>query len=252
MFITTERDPLTDHQDASRQASPGGLGVGRRLSGPAAGGWYLNVKRAIDLAAAAAGLVLASPLMLLAAVAVRLSIGKPVLFRQRRPGLNEKSFVCLKFRTMTEERDAVGRLLPDDSRLTRIGALLRRTSLDELPQLWNILRGELSFIGPRPLLEQYLPYYTATEQRRHRVRPGLTGWAQIHERSRLSFDKRLAMDAWYVDHMSWHLDLRIALATVWIVLTQRGTTPNGAALLPLDVQRSQSLAAAAKASETEA
>jgi len=197
-------------------------------------------------------LLLASPLMFLTAVAVRLSIGKPVLFRQRRPGLNEKSFVCLKFRTMTDERDAAGRLLPDDRRLTRIGALLRRTSLDELPQLWNILRGELSFIGPRPLLEQYLPYYTATEQRRHSVRPGLTGWAQIHERSRLSFDKRLAMDAWYVDHMSWHLDLRIALATVWIVLTQRGTTPDGAALLPLDVQRSQSLVAAAKASQTEA
>jgi len=210
------------------------------------------VKRAVDLSAAAAGLLLASPLMFLTAVAVRLSIGKPVLFRQRRPGLNEKSFVCLKFRTMTDERDAAGRLLPDDRRLTRIGALLRRTSLDELPQLWNILRGELSFIGPRPLLEQYLPYYTATEQRRHSVRPGLTGWAQIHERSRLSFDKRLAMDAWYVDHMSWHLDLRIALATVWIVLTQRGTTPDGAALLPLDVQRSQSLVAAAKASQTEA
>ena len=111
-----------------------------------------------------------------------------------------------------------------------------------LPQLWNILRGELSFVGPRPLLEQYLPYYTEIEQRRHLVRPGLTGWAQIHERSRLSFDKRLAMDAWYVDHISWHLDLRIALATVWIVLTQRGATPGKRRRVCslLDVQRSQS------------
>ena len=134
-----------------------------------------------------------------------------------------------------------GNLLPDNRRLTRLGSFLRRTSLDELPQLWNVLRGELSFVGPRPLLEQYLPYYTENEQRRHLVRPGLTGWAQIHERSRLSFDRRLAMDAWYVDNISWHLDLRIAFATVWIVLTQRGATPeNGEALLPLDVQRSRS------------
>lgn len=204
---------------------------------------YPKIKRAADFSAAAFGLLLAWPVMLLTAAAVRLNIGKPVLFRQRRPGLNEKSFVCLKFRTMTDERDAAGNLLPDNRRLTRLGFLLRRTSLDELPQLWNVLRGELSFVGPRPLLEQYLPYYTENEQRRHLVRPGLTGWAQIHERSQLSFDRRLAMDAWYVDNISWHLDLRIAFATVWIVLTQRGATPeNGEALLPLDVQRSQSLA----------
>lgn len=202
---------------------------------------YPKIKRAADLSAAAFGLLLAWPVMLLTAAAVRLNIGKPVLFRQRRPGLNEKSFVCLKFRTMTDERDAIGNLLPDNRRLTRLGSFLRRTSLDELPQLWNVLRGELSFVGPRPLLEQYLPYYTENEQRRHLVRPGLTGWAQIHERSRLSFDRRLAMDAWYVDNISWHLDLRIAFATVWIVLTQRGATPeNGEALLPLDVQRSRS------------
>ncbi len=217
------------------------------------GGWYPKIKRAADFSAAAAGLLLASPVMLATAIVVRLSIGKPILFRQARPGLNEKSFVCLKFRTMTDERDASGQLLSDERRLTRLGAILRRTSLDELPQLWNVLRGELSFVGPRPLLPQYLPYYTEIEQRRHLVRPGLTGWAQIHQRSCLSFDKRLAMDAWYVDHMSWHLDLRIALATVWIVITQRGATPeNGEALLPLDVQRSQSMSPASVPSDTKA
>jgi lipopolysaccharide/colanic/teichoic acid biosynthesis glycosyltransferase len=144
------------------------------------------------------------------------------LFRQRRPGLHERGIVCLKFRTMTEARDQNGRLLPDEERLTPLGSFLRRTSLDELPQLWNILRGDLSFIGPRPLLEHYLPYYTPAEHRRHSVRPGLTGWAQIHGRNRLSFDQRLAMDVWYVEHVSWFLDVKILLVTFWVVLTQRG------------------------------
>jgi lipopolysaccharide/colanic/teichoic acid biosynthesis glycosyltransferase len=209
-------------------------------------GLYSSIKRVIDVVVAACALIVVSPLMLLIAVGVRLKIGKPVLFRQTRPGLNERPFVCLKFRTMTEERDADGRLLPDERRLTGIGTLLRRTSLDELSQLWNVLLGDVSLVGPRPLLEQYLPYYTVKEHRRHSVRPGITGWAQIHRRSCLPFDERLEMDVWYVDHMSWRLDLRIIFATIWIVLTQRGAMPgeNGA-LLPLDVQRSRSLIATA-------
>jgi sugar transferase EpsL len=253
MFVTAERDPLAEREDARRQTTSGGESV--TVSSPAysTGGWYPKIKRVADVSAAAVGLLIASPVMLATAIAIRLLIGKPILFRQARPGLNEESFVCLKFRTMTDARNADGQLLADERRVTRLGAFLRRTSLDELPQLWNVLRGELSFVGPRPLLPQYLPYYTESEQRRHLVRPGLTGWAQIHQRSCLSFDKRLAMDAWYVDHMSWQLDLRIALATVWIVITQRGATPeNGEALLPLDVQRSQSMSPANVTRDTKA
>ncbi|MGA8144162.1 MAG: sugar transferase [Candidatus Acidiferrales bacterium] len=209
------------------------------------GRWYPKVKRLVDILGAALALAIALPVMLLISVAVRLGIGKPVLFRQARPGLNEASFVCLKFRTMTDDRDTNGQLLPDEHRLTWIGAFLRRTSLDELPQLWNVLRGDVSLVGPRPLLERYLPYYTETERRRHSVRPGLTGWAQIHQRSCLPFDERLEMDVWYVDHMSWHLDFRILLATIWIVLTQRGTAPHdNRPLLPLDVQRERALSPA--------
>jgi lipopolysaccharide/colanic/teichoic acid biosynthesis glycosyltransferase len=138
---------------------------------------------------------------------------------------------------MTNASDNSGRVLPDEQRLTRIGVWLRRTSLDELPQLWNILRGDLSFIGPRPLLQSYLPFYTETERRRHSVRPGLTGWAQIHGRNSLGFDERLAMDVWYVDHLSWQLDLSIFFKTVWIVLTQKGVVQPSETFPPLDVQR---------------
>ena len=168
--------------------------------------------------------------MLFIAALVRLNMGKPVLFRQTRPGLNERPFTCLKFRTMNAARDEQGRLLSDAQRMTRLGKFLRRTSLDELPQLWNILQGDLSLIGPRPLLQRYLPYYTEEERRRHSIRPGLTGWAQIHGRNCLSFDKRLELDIWYVDHLSFWLDLRILLATAWIVLSQRGVGTDTAAL----------------------
>lgn len=183
---------------------------------------YRKVKRLLDLVGACTGLFFAAPLVLVISIAITLSMGSPVLFRQRRPGLNERPFECIKFRTMNDARDREGHLLSDAQRTTRFGLFLRKTSLDELPQLVNIVRGELSFIGPRPLLEEYLPYYTAEEHRRHYVRPGLTGWAQIHGRNDLSYDDRLAMDVWYVDHVSWKLDLRILLATIWIVLTQRG------------------------------
>ena len=199
---------------------------------------YPKLKRPFDILSAVILLILAAPLMLLIAAAVRLTMGRPVLFRQVRPGLNERLFTCFKFRTMNEARDQKGRLLSEVQRLTRLGLLLRRTSLDELPQLWNILRGDLSVVGPRPLLERYLPYYTDEERRRHCVRPGLTGWAQIHGRNWVPFDERLAMDVWYVEHVSWYLDFRIVVATLWIVLMRRGITADGhVAALPLDVQR---------------
>jgi sugar transferase EpsL len=199
---------------------------------------YPKLKRPFDILSAVILLILTAPLMLLIAAAVRLTMGRPVLFCQVRPGLSERLFTCLKFRTMNEARDQKGRLLSDVQRLTRLGLLLRRTSLDELPQLWNILRGDLSLVGPRPLLERYLPYYTDVERRRHYVRPGLTGWAQIHGRNWVPFDERLAMDVWYVDHMSWYLDFRIVIATLWIVLVRRGITADGhASALPLDIQR---------------
>lgn len=183
------------------------------------------VKRCLDLIAALVSLFLFSPAILIVGLAIRLFTGKPILFRQERPGLNGQSFTCLKFRTMTNKCGENGQLLCDRDRMTRLGAFLRRSSLDELPQLWNIVRGDLSFVGPRPLLKEYLPYYTSEERRRHSVRPGLTGWAQVHGRNENEFDERLKMDVWYVDHLSWRLDLRILLATIGLVVTSKGTDP---------------------------
>lgn len=183
---------------------------------------YQRIKRVIDVAGAAALLVVTAPLILVIALAIRVNMGAPVLFRQQRPGLGGALFTCVKFRTMNNACAPSGALLDDRSRTTRLGAFLRRTSLDELPQLWNILRGDLSFIGPRPLLAEYLPYYTPDEKRRHAVRPGLTGWAQVNGRNQLSFAERLALDVWYVDHVSAAVDAVIFCKTCWIVLTQRG------------------------------
>ncbi len=201
--------------------------------------WYAWFKRITDILGAGFALILLAPLIIVSALAVLLSVGWPLLFRQRRPGLKEQSFTCLKFRTMTEARDVHGSLLSEERRLTRVGAVLRRTSLDELPQLWNILRGDMSFVGPRPLLESYLPYYTVTEHRRHSVRPGLTGWAQIHGRHRTPFNERLAMDVWYVDNASMGLDLLILLKTIWILAANQGVT--GDCLPRFDQLRSQSI-----------
>ncbi len=201
---------------------------------------YSLAKRVIDCVCAVIGLLLLSPVMAIVAIAIRCSMGRPVLFRQVRPGYLERPFVCLKFRTMTEARDPEGRLLLDGQRLTRVGLFLRRTSLDELPQLWNVLRGDLSLVGPRPLYTEYLPYYTAEERLRHSVPPGLTGWAQIHGRNYLSFDDRLAMDVWYARHRNGWLDLQIMLKTVYIVLTQQGIADDPQAPhAPLHVQRAR-------------
>jgi lipopolysaccharide/colanic/teichoic acid biosynthesis glycosyltransferase len=182
-----------------------------------------RIKRGIDFTFGVIGLIVSAPVMLVVAILIRSVMGKPVLYRQERPGLHGKSFECLKFRTMSETRDGTGELLRDQDRIMPLGAWLRRTSLDELPQFWNVVRGDLSFIGPRPLLKEYLPYYTPEERRRHCVRPGLTGWAQIHGRNHLNVDDRLKMDVWYVDQLSWNLDLRILLATIRVVFSAKGT-----------------------------
>ncbi len=179
-------------------------------------------KRAFDLLVGTAILLLAMPAMAVSALLIRLHLGSPVLFRQERPGALEKPVVLLKFRTMTDARDTAGNLLPDGQRLTHLGRFLRRSSLDELPELFNVLRGELSLVGPRPLLMKYLPFFTARERLRHTVRPGLTGWAQINGRNYLPWDKRLAMDVWYVENWSLWLDVRILFATVWKVLRREG------------------------------
>jgi sugar transferase EpsL len=191
---------------------------------------YSIFKRFFDLLGAVTLIVLTTPLMLLIAAAIRLTMGRPVLFRQMRPGLNERLFTCLKFRTMNYACDPEGRLLSDTERMTPLGRLLRQTSMDELPQLWNILVGDLSFVGPRPLFVRYLPHYTQEERRRHSVRPGLTGWAQVHGRNSVLFDKRLELDVWYVDHLSLWLDVRILISTAWMVLRRQGVGPDAGAL----------------------
>ncbi len=184
------------------------------------------VKAVADRAIAAAALVLAAPVLALVAVAVRTGLGRPVLFRQTRPGLGARPFVLVKFRTM---RVGAG---GDGERLTRLGRFLRSCSLDELPELWNVVRGEMSLVGPRPLLTQYLDRYTPEQSRRHEVRPGLTGWAQVHGRNAVSWDERLALDVWYVDHWSLALDAQILARTLWTVLSRRGITAAGSDSMP--------------------
>jgi sugar transferase EpsL len=181
------------------------------------------LKRLFDIFVSGSMLLLLSPVILLTALLVRWKFGSPILFRQRRPGLQGQLFTILKFRTMLDTRDANGELLPDDERQTRFGRFLRSSSLDELPELWNVLRGDMSLVGPRPLLEEYLGHYTTNEFRRHDVRPGITGWAQINGRADLEWDEKLAYDLWYVDHTSFWLDLKIIAATIRVVLGWRGT-----------------------------
>lgn len=175
-------------------------------------------KRFIDIAVTLVLLILSAPLLLLLALLVRRKLGGPVLFRQRRPGLHGRPFTLLKFRTMTEARDAQGHLLPDSERLTRFGNFLRSSSLDELPELINVLKGEMSLVGPRPLLMQYLPRYTSEQRRRHAVRPGITGWAQVNGRNALDWEARFVLDLWYVEHQSLWLDGQIIWRTIGKVL----------------------------------
>ncbi len=190
------------------------------------------MKRLFDLLASAIGLlVLAVPLALLA-WQVKRKLGSPVLFTQVRPGLHGKPFRMVKFRTMTDARDASGALLPDAQRLTPFGRFLRASSLDELPELWNVLRGEMSLVGPRPLLMEYLPLYSPEQARRHEVRPGITGWAQVNGRNAISWADKFALDVWYVDHRSLWLDMRILWLTVRKVLVRDGISAAGEATMP--------------------
>ena len=190
-----------------------------------------RAKRGVDLAVSIVGLVLGTPLFAAAAVAVAVSMGRPLMFRQVRPGLHGAPFTVWKFRTMRDATGPDGLPLDDAERLTRTGALLRRLSLDELPQLWNVARGDLSLVGPRPLLMEYLPLYSPEQARRHDVRPGITGWAQVNGRNSISWKRRFELDLWYVDHWSLALDLRILVKTVGKVLRRKGISGGGVATM---------------------
>jgi len=190
------------------------------------------MKRLIDIGISLiALLVLALPLLFLVWL-IHLNLGRPVFFRQVRPGLHAKPFKMIKFRTMTNARGPDGQLLPDSARLTPFGKFLRTTSLDELPELWNVLKGDMSLVGPRPLLMEYLPLYTSEQTRRHEVRPGITGWAQVNGRNALSWEERFALDVWYVDNRSFWLDLRILLMTIRKVLMREGISADGEVSMP--------------------
>jgi lipopolysaccharide/colanic/teichoic acid biosynthesis glycosyltransferase len=189
-------------------------------------------KNLIDRSLAGIGLVILSPLMLAFAGLIRVRMGKPVLFRQLRIGHREKVFTFLKFRTMTDVRDQTGKLLADEQRLTALGRFLRRTSLDELPQLWNVLKGDMSLVGPRPLLPEYLPRYTAFQRRRHEVKPGITGWAQVNGRNALTWEQKFELDVWYVDNCSIKLDLEILWLTLVKVIRREGINAIGSATMP--------------------
>lgn len=188
-------------------------------------------KRLLDLTLTLAALLLLSPLLVLLALLVRLRLGSPVLFRQRRPGLRGKPFTLYKFRTMKDLHDAGGNLLPDAERLMPLGRFLRGTSLDELPELFNVLKGEMSLVGPRPLLMEYLARYTPEQARRHAVKPGITGWAQVNGRNALTWEQKFALDVWYVDHLSLWLDLKIVVLTAWKVLRREGISQPGQATM---------------------
>lgn len=184
-------------------------------------------KRIFDVAIAILVLGVSLPILVLLALLIRIWLGRPVLFVQVRPGLHGKPFRMVKFRTMTDKRDKHGRLLPDNIRLTRFGRILRSTSLDELPELWNVLKGDMSLVGPRPLLMEYLPLYSKEQYRRHEVRPGVTGWAQVNGRNAISWEDKFKLDVWYVDNQSFGMDLKILLLTVKKVLIRDGISGEG-------------------------
>ena len=202
------------------------------LKQPTQHGWRFWIKTGFDRSAALCGLIILSPVFIVVSVLVWLSMGRPIFFRQQRPGRLAKPFWLLKFRTMSNNRDASGKLLSDADRLTRVGRFLRATSLDELPQLWNVLRGDISLVGPRPLLMKYLARYSLEQARRHDVMPGITGWVQVNGRNALSWDEKFAMDTWYVDHWSLSLDLKILYMTARRVLRRDGIASHGHATMP--------------------
>ena len=189
------------------------------------------IKRVLDILCSLAAIILFCWLFAIVALLVRIKLGSPVIFKQPRPGKDEKVFMLRKFRSMTDETDDKGELLPDEMRLTRFGRFLRSTSLDELPELWDILIGNMSIIGPRPLLVKYLPLYNDEQRRRHEVRPGLTGWAQVHGRNLTSWEERFAYDTDYVDHLSFALDVKIVFMTVHCVFAREGISAEGSATM---------------------
>lgn len=189
------------------------------------------IKRIFDIAASACALILLSPVLLVVMLLVRTKLGSPIFFTQVRPGLYGKPFKMVKFRTMTDERDEQGELLPDAVRLTKFGQFLRSTSLDELPELWNVLKGDMSLVGPRPLLMEYLSLYNAEQKRRHEVRPGITGWAQVNGRNTVDWPERFQLDVWYVDNRSLWLDIKVLFATVKKVLVRDGIAAEGEATM---------------------
>ncbi|HCS12251.1 MAG: sugar transferase [Zetaproteobacteria bacterium CG06_land_8_20_14_3_00_59_53] len=189
------------------------------------------MKRLFDFLVALLMLSVVWPLLLVLAVLVRIRLGSPVLFSQQRPGLHGKPFFIRKFRTMSDKRDAAGELLPDAERLTAFGRFMRRFSLDELPQLFNVLKGELSLVGPRPLLMEYLPLYSREQARRHEVRPGITGWAQVNGRNAISWEERFRLDVWYVEHQSFWLDMKILWMTLLKVVRSEGVSQQGHATM---------------------
>ena len=190
------------------------------------------VKRLLDLIGASIALLLLSPVMVIVAWQVRRDMGSPVLFRQTRPGLRGRPFQMIKFRTMRDATDANGTMLPDADRLTPLGRFLRASSLDEVPELWNVVRGDMSMVGPRPLLMEYLPLYSPTQARRHEIRPGVTGWAQINGRNALGWDEKFALDVWYVDNRSLWLDMQILGRTIAKVVRRDGISAAGEATMP--------------------
>lgn len=188
-------------------------------------------KRLFDLLITFLLIPLLLPVAVILAILIRIKLGSPILFSQERPGRHNQPFIMYKFRTMTDTRDAMGNLRPDAERLPPFGAFLRSTSLDELPGLWNVLRGEMSLVGPRPLLMEYLERYTPEQARRHDVLPGITGWAQIHGRNAISWEQKFALDVWYVEHLSWVLDLRILVQTILKVFQRDGINEPGQATI---------------------
>jgi sugar transferase EpsL len=208
--------------------------TGRPPVGPSRQGWYARRgKRWLDLVLVVPLLAAGIPILVLLALIVRLAIGRPVLFRQQRPGLGGRPFTLLKLRTMRDIRDGTGDSLPDAERLTRFGRFLRSASLDELPELLNVLRGDMSLVGPRPLLMEYLGRYTPEQARRHEVRPGITGWAQVNGRNAVTWEEKFRLDVWYVDNRSLGLDLRILWRTVVEVLRGKGISAEGHATMPV-------------------
>ena len=188
-------------------------------------------KRTVDVVGAIIGLLVFSPVLLITALLVRRQLGAPIFFRQVRPGLDGAPFKLVKFRTMRDASDATGEPLPDVERVTNLGRFLRSSSLDELPELWNVLRGDMSLVGPRPLLMEYLPLYSPEQARRHEVRPGVTGWAQVNGRNAISWDEKFALDVWYVDNRNLWLDLKIILLTIRKVVKREGISSPGEATM---------------------